>query len=148
MTNNKTIGNTRESIGFARASGANPGSSFLVLRSSLNKSTTKAGLAARARASTATAYSAATLAKLSGKSLEACKCAIDEGRVGYVELCTKERIITIVPEGEAVLFCAQFAPARRVDMLAELLAGEPRAVLEAVFFPSLRGDAAERRTKN
>lgn len=69
-----------------------------------------------------------------------CKCAIDEGRVGYVELCSEKRIITIVPEGEAVLFCAQFAPARRVDMLAELLAGEPRAVLEAVFYPPPRGN--------
>ena len=90
--------------------------------------------------STSTGYSATTLAKLSGKSPEVCKCAIDEGRVGYVELCSEKKIITIVPEGEAVLFCAQFAPARRVDMLAELLAGEPRAVLEAVFFSKPRGD--------
>ncbi len=37
--------------------------------------------------STSTGYSATTLAKLSGKSPEVCKCAIDEGRVGYVELC-------------------------------------------------------------
>lgn len=90
--------------------------------------------------STSTGYSATTLAKLSGKSPEVCKCAIDEGRVGYVELCSEKKIITIVPEGEAVLFCAQFAPARRVDMLAELLAGEPRAVLEAVFYLTPRGD--------
>ena len=139
MTNNKANGDTCERIGFARESGANPSSSFLVLRSSLNKSTTKAGLSARARSNTSTGYSAATLAKLSGKSLGACKCAIDEGRVGYVELCSEKKIITVVPEDEAVLFCAQFAPARRVDMLAELLAGEPRAVLEAVFSAKARG---------
>lgn len=95
---------------------------------------------ARPTRTMATGYSAMTLAKLSGKSLEACKCAIDEGRVGYVEFSSEKKIITIVPEGEAVLFCAQFAPARRVDMLAELFAGEPRAVLEAVFFPKPRGD--------
>ena len=139
MTNNKANGDTCERIGFARESGANPSSSFLVLRSSLNKSTTKAGLSARARSNTSTGYSAATLAKLSGKSLGACKCAIDEGRVGYVELCSEKKIITVVPEDEAVLFCAQFAPARRVDMLAELLAGEPRAVLEAGVFAKARG---------
>ncbi len=138
MPNHKTIGDTCGSRGFPRASGENPNSSFFILHSR----------AAARRASTATAYSSASLAKLSGKSLEACKCAIDEGRVGYVELCSEKKIITVVPEDEAVLFCAQFAPARRVDMLAELLAGEPRAVLEAVFFPPRGGGKKneERRT--
>ena len=120
MPNHKTIGDTCERRGFSRASGENPNSSFFILHSSFR---------ARAAANTATGYSAAGLAKLSGKSLEACKCAIDEGRVGYVELCSEKKIITIVPEGEAVLFCAQFAPARRVDMLAELLAHEPLSLI-------------------
>ena len=35
MTYHKAIGDTSESIGFARESGANPSSSFFVLRSSL-----------------------------------------------------------------------------------------------------------------